>query len=71
MRRVVLLAVVSLAALSGEARGQGADEGTLCVLNTRLSPENAIRTAADTNNPTVESTATGHAPGEGAERRHA
>ena len=61
MRRVVLLAVVSLAALSGEARGQGSDEGTLCVLNTRLSPENEVRTAANTNDPTVESTATGHA----------
>jgi len=61
MRRIALLAVVSLAALSGEARAQGSDEGTLCVLNTRLSPENEVRTAANTNDPTVESTATGHA----------
>jgi hypothetical protein len=31
------------------------------VLNTRLSPEEEVRTAANTNDPTVESTATGHA----------
>ncbi|HSD19599.1 MAG TPA: CHRD domain-containing protein [Anaeromyxobacter sp.] len=31
------------------------------MLNTRLSPENEVRTAANTNDPTVESTATGHA----------
>jgi hypothetical protein len=40
---------------------QRSDNGVLCVLNTRLLPENEVRTAANTADPTVESTATGHA----------
>ena len=60
MGRVALL-VVALVVLAGEARAQGSDRGTACVLNTQLSPEDEVRTAANTNDPTVESTATGHA----------
>lgn len=60
MGRVALL-VVALVVLAGEARAQGSGEGTACVLNTQLSPENEVRTPANTNDPTVESTATGHA----------
>ena len=66
MRHVALavagVVVVLLVAPGGDlAFAQGADEGTACVLNTRLSPENEVRTPANTNDPTVESTATGHA----------
>jgi hypothetical protein len=46
-----------LARASSEASGKG----TRCVLNTQLSPENEVRTAANVNDPTVESTASGHA----------
>jgi Cu/Zn superoxide dismutase len=61
MRRIALLVVAALVAFVGEARAQGSDQGTACVLNTQLSPENEVRTPANTNDPTVESTATGHA----------
>lgn len=61
MRRIALLVVAALVAFVGEARAQGSDRGTACVLNTQLSPENEVRTPANTNDPTVESTATGHA----------
>ena len=61
MRRIALLVVAALVAFVGEARA-GSDQGTACVLNTQLSPENEVRTAANIDNdPTVESTATGHA----------
>ncbi len=60
MRRIALL-VVALVAFAGEARAQGSDQGTACVLNTRLSPENEVRTLDNASDPTVESTATGHA----------
>jgi hypothetical protein len=43
------------------ASGVGSDDGTMCVLNTQLSPGNEVRTPANTNDPTVESVASGHA----------
>lgn len=75
MHRIALVGmVVALAGCGGEAppessAGAAAAAGvtgssgdrTLCVLVTRLSWENEVRTAANTNDPTVESTATGHA----------
>lgn len=62
--RMFALAVGGLAALAFTApvgAGEsGSDGATACVLNTQLLPENEIRTAANTNDPTVESTAMGH-----------
>lgn len=72
MRRIGLTAVIAgLVACGGEAPPElstdelagtrGSGSGTACVLHTRLSPENEVRTASNTNDLTVESTATGHA----------
>jgi hypothetical protein len=63
--RMFVLAVGGLAALAFTAPAgageSGSDGAAACVLNTRLLPENEVRTAANVNDPTVESTATGHA----------
>jgi hypothetical protein len=68
MKRIVLSAfVIGVVACGGEELGDGAqaqlapaasDQATACVFNTRLLPENEVRT--DATDP-VESTARGHA----------
>jgi len=70
----ITFAAASLAACGGEGSPDASltealatsaaavsQDATLCVLNTELSPENEVRTAANTTDPTVESTARGHA----------
>jgi hypothetical protein len=67
MNRIVLVALVTAAvACGGEGSGEvsqvaqsAADQATACVFNTRLLPENEVRTPPVTD--PVESTASGHA----------
>jgi CHRD domain len=57
---VAVVAVASLALTASAVAGpDGSDNGTMCVQNTQLRPENEVRPAVTTD--PVESTAKGHA----------